>query len=570
MSQFQSKIGVGSLGEVHLVKRNNIQYAMKIVQFDLDDEEQQYDLLNEVHIIKHLESKFLCKSVDCFVNTNDEFCMVFPYAKNGDLLSYIEKNMPGQDIPEETLKDWIAQIALGLLELHSSNIMHRDIKPSNILVLDDGSLQIFDFGMAAKSGERPKRKRSFAGTYDYIAPELAHLKYNNFVDIYSMGISILQIANRKHSKHMTYTNEFQTFAPYYSYQFNDLIWKMLNENPKTRPTAFQLISLDYLSSTKPIQDYFNTLGSIDSAYCMISKSLSIVSYHISKQQRDNHSYLYMHELETLIKQIDQLKFKMNNYQFHAKAYWEEQCPRYDYKLIKKYNQDFNRPDANGLFGQNDPNYKDGKFIYRRIRNDQYRDKPLVWTLKDTFDTSTIVNENTEDNDLDYQSYFMQVDKVISYDIQDSHMFNREEKKRLWLQDSQEYLKNELKNLKIATSGMVDDVKTKCLDIVILSILQFDKRKDIAANIVDQLFLHVKKMHWCCLVGQYQISYNFYIDPLHFLDLEYFGYKVAVFVENYSIFSRIKVEDVRQFVAKQKALEDQIIQQQVISLQINNN
>eukprot|EP00347_Sterkiella_histriomuscorum_P005926 403354737 len=169
----QSKIGVGSLGEVHLVKRNNIEYAMKIVQFDMQDEEQQYDLINEVHIIKHLDAKYLCKSVDCFVNTNDEFCMVFPYAKNGDLLSYIEKNMPGQEIPEETLKDWIAQIALGLLELHLSNIMHRDIKPSNILVLDDGSLQIFDFGMAAKSGERPKRKRSFAGTYDYMAPELA-------------------------------------------------------------------------------------------------------------------------------------------------------------------------------------------------------------------------------------------------------------------------------------------------------------------------------------------------------------------------------------------------------------
>eukprot|EP00347_Sterkiella_histriomuscorum_P008797 403343714 len=54
MNQFNRKIGVGSLGEVHLVQKNNIQYAMKIVQFDMDDEEQQYDLLNEVHIIKHL------------------------------------------------------------------------------------------------------------------------------------------------------------------------------------------------------------------------------------------------------------------------------------------------------------------------------------------------------------------------------------------------------------------------------------------------------------------------------------------------------------------------------------
>eukprot|EP00347_Sterkiella_histriomuscorum_P015243 403357766 len=256
----QSKIGVGSLGEVHLVKRNNIEYAMKIVQFDMQDEEQQYDLINEVHIIKHLDAKYLCKSVDCFVNTNDEFCMVFPYAKNGDLLSYIEKNMPGQEIPEETLKDWIAQIALGLLELHLSNIMHRDIKPSNILVLDDGSLQIFDFGMAAKSGERPKRKRSFAGTYDYMAPELANLKYNNQVDIYSLAISLLQIANKKHSKHMTYIDNFESFAPYYSQQFNDLIWKMLNENPNIRPIHMQMVSMDkVIQATKMKKQYIGEL-----------------------------------------------------------------------------------------------------------------------------------------------------------------------------------------------------------------------------------------------------------------------------------------------------------------------
>eukprot|EP00347_Sterkiella_histriomuscorum_P011807 403371023 len=280
----QSKIGIGSLGEVHLVKRNNIEYAMKIVQFDMDDEEQQYDLLNEVHIIKHLDSKYLCKSVDCFVNTYDEFCMVFPYAKNGDLLSYIEKNMPGQDIPEETLKDWIAQIALGLLELHSSNIMHRDIKPSNILVLDDGSLQIFDFGMAAKSGERPKRKRSFAGTYDYMAPELAHLKYDNYVDIYSLGISILQVANKQYSKHMTYMNKFKNSAPNYSYQFNDLIWKMLNEDPKTRPSAFQIrqaINLD-------TQRYSRHLSNSQSQYFRIQRLIDLEYFIVDRQS----SYMF--------------------------------------------------------------------------------------------------------------------------------------------------------------------------------------------------------------------------------------------------------------------------------------
>eukprot|EP00347_Sterkiella_histriomuscorum_P014367 403361139 len=569
----QSKIGVGSLGEVHLVKRNNIEYAMKIVQFDMQDEEQQYDLINEVHIIKHLDAKYLCKSVDCFVNTNDEFCMVFPYAKNGDLLSYIEKNMPGQEIPEETLKDWIAQIALGLLELHSSNIMHRDIKPSNILVLDDGSLQIFDFGMAAKSGERPKRKRSFAGTYDYMAPELAIFKYDNQVDIYSLAISILQLANRKHSKHMTYANNFKTFAPNYSQQFNDLIWKMMNENPKTRPTAFQLISLDYLSETKPIKEYFSTKGSMDYAYGMINKSLQVISYHVSKQQRDQHSYLYMHEVESLIKQIDQLKSKMNNYQYHAKTYWDELCPRYDFKLIKKFKQDFNSPDVTGFYGINAPYYQEEKRVYRRIINDQYRDKPLVWTVKDQYDTSEKDHDQIQEvNDFEYLSEIMQVDKVISYQISESLLFNRSEKRQLWLQDSQEYLKNELKNVRIINSGMEGEMSSKFKDIAVLSILQHDTRRQIAANIVDQMYEHVEKLYWCCLVGQHQISYNLQLSITHFMDIEYCGFKVLVFVVDLTEDDDyIDLEEAKELHKQQQALEDGIVlQKQLVDIQINKN
>eukprot|EP00347_Sterkiella_histriomuscorum_P016195 403354122 len=543
---------------------------MKIVQFDMEDEEQQYDLLNEVYIIKHLDSKYLCKSVDCFVNTNDEFCMVFPFAKNGDLLSYIEKNMPGEDIPEETLKEWIAQIALGLLELHSSNIMHRDIKPSNILVLDDGSLQIFDFGMAAKSGERPKRKRSFAGTYDYMAPEQALQKYDNQLDIFSLGISLVQIANKQHSRHLPFSDKFETFAPNYSFQFNDLVWKMLNGIPKVRPNAFQIVTLDYLSQTKPIIDYFNDKGSVDYAYGMINQCLKVISFHIGKHQRDNHSYIYMHELETLIKQIDQLKFKLNNYQFHAKAYWDELCPEYDKKLIDKYQIDFNCPNQTGFYGQDYPNYLTDGTVYRRFLNDQYRDKPLVWTVKDAQDTSEIYQDICEQDGRDFQTKITQVDKVITQQvIIDSHKFNREEKRHLWLQDSQEYLKNELENVKILNTGMKDELHKKCLDIIILSVLQNDARKEIAKNVVNQLHMNVEDIHWCCLVGQYQVSYNLYIDIKYFMDIEYLGYKVIVFVENFTVQKMMDLEKVRQLAAKRKALEDQIIFQQVFSLEIKD-
>ncbi|KAL6972500.1 3-phosphoinositide dependent protein kinase-1 [Sarracenia purpurea var. burkii] len=118
---------------------------------------------------------------------------VLSYAKNGELLPYINK-VGSFDL--DCTKFYSGEILVALEYLHNSNVIHRDLKPENILLDENMHIMITDFGSATmykppnerrcKNGmsngcgrgddddedEPRKRKNSFVGTAQYVSPEL--------------------------------------------------------------------------------------------------------------------------------------------------------------------------------------------------------------------------------------------------------------------------------------------------------------------------------------------------------------------------------------------------------------
>lgn len=83
------------------------------------------------------------------------------------------------------------QIIEGIKYIHDNNIIHRDLKLTNIFISFDNIIKIGDFGLASNIYDLNFEE---VGTSSYIAPEILENKeYDNRVDLYSLGVIILEI-----------------------------------------------------------------------------------------------------------------------------------------------------------------------------------------------------------------------------------------------------------------------------------------------------------------------------------------------------------------------------------------
>ena len=90
--------------------------------------------------------------------TQSSSCLVMDLASAGTLNDILDEfredcsnNKKG--LPEDVVKQLIAEIAVALNFLHEKGILYRDLKPSNVLLCGDGHLRLCDFGLAGRLEE---------------------------------------------------------------------------------------------------------------------------------------------------------------------------------------------------------------------------------------------------------------------------------------------------------------------------------------------------------------------------------------------------------------------------------
>ncbi|KAA6388199.1 MAG: putative serine/threonine protein kinase, partial [Streblomastix strix] len=126
--------------------------------------------------------------------------------------------------------EYTAQITRALDHLHSHNVMHRDLKPANILVNQDGTIRLGDFGLSRELND--DYYLTIAGTKVYMAPEVHLLKrMDKSSDIFSLGVIIFQLITGHH--------------PYEADSEEAMIDKIKkNQDPSHRPTTKMILSND--------------------------------------------------------------------------------------------------------------------------------------------------------------------------------------------------------------------------------------------------------------------------------------------------------------------------------------
>jgi serine/threonine-protein kinase len=133
--------------------------------------------------------------------------LVMEFLDGETLASLLEKRKP---LTEPEAVSYASRICDALEYLHTNGITHRDLKPQNIMVCRDGSLRLFDFGIARVDQARRLTFVGFTpamGTPDYMAPEqVKGRRGDHRTDIYSLGAILYEMA--------TGSTLFQGESPY--------------------------------------------------------------------------------------------------------------------------------------------------------------------------------------------------------------------------------------------------------------------------------------------------------------------------------------------------------------------
>lgn len=191
-------LGEGGFGRVYSgVLEDGTKVAVKVLK--RDDHQGGREFLAEVEMLSRLHHRNLVKLIGICIEERSR-CLVYELIPNGS----VESHLHGVD-KETAPLNWGARMkialgaARGLAYLHedsSPRVIHRDFKSSNILLEDDFTPKVSDFGLARTALDEENRHIStrVMGTFGYVAPEYAmtgHLLVKS--DVYSYGVVLLEL-----------------------------------------------------------------------------------------------------------------------------------------------------------------------------------------------------------------------------------------------------------------------------------------------------------------------------------------------------------------------------------------
>ena len=195
----------GKDGEVYSVVPNNDaeEYAVKRINLMLNS--GNFTIKHDFIIKKTIkEIKFLKTLKDSSPiidfkealyaeNTYKYLYIKTELCNGGDLFDYINNHA----MNENKVKDWTRQILDAIKSCHDNQIAHIDIKPENLVLKNENTLKLIDFGLAEKFDDMCGLQVA-TGTPSYWAPEVCLIspkynvspKYNEKVDIWSAGATV--------------------------------------------------------------------------------------------------------------------------------------------------------------------------------------------------------------------------------------------------------------------------------------------------------------------------------------------------------------------------------------------
>lgn len=251
-------IGIGGMATVYgaydLVTGRSV--AIKMMSKKLEHNAKQISLfVNESTALSLLSHPNIVQVYNTAI-TNSTKYIIMEYVDGITLKKHIDHRGA---LPEREVLYYATQILSALDYIHSKGIVHCDIKPQNIILLQNGSIKVADFGIArldAMLDHSGEKSDVALGTVYYVSPEQAQGKAPRAEsDLYSLGVMLYEaMTNRLPFYHESATEVAKmqisreptppsVYRPDISVGLEQIILRAMEKNPKKRyATATEMLT----------------------------------------------------------------------------------------------------------------------------------------------------------------------------------------------------------------------------------------------------------------------------------------------------------------------------------------
>lgn len=248
-------IGTGGMSTVYLAMHEQLheKRAVKEIRYGGDNlqELEWQRLIAEIHILKKLKHPSLPTIMDV-IQKGKNILVVMEYIEGITLQEKIQK----EGVMSEKEGRAVARQLVGVLRyLHNREppVVHRDIKPSNLMLREDGSLVLLDFGTAREGRGGRSRDTICLGTRGYAAPEQyrSDAQTDERTDIYCVGTTLYHLLTGKSPAEPPYKMySIRRWNSQLSEGFEKIILKCTRENPKERYQNCDVLLADLMQLEK--------------------------------------------------------------------------------------------------------------------------------------------------------------------------------------------------------------------------------------------------------------------------------------------------------------------------------
>ncbi|EER97120.1 serine/threonine-protein kinase STY17 [Sorghum bicolor] len=192
--KFGNKVASGSYGDLYRGTYCSQDVAIKVLKPERINADMQREFAQEVYIMRKVRHKNVVQFIGASTKPPN-LCIITEFMSSGSVYDYLHKHKGVFKLP--ALVGVAMDVSKGMNYLHQNNIIHRDLKTANLLMDENGTVKVADFGVArvkAQSGVMTAE----TGTYRWMAPEvIEHKPYDHKADVFSFGILLWELLTGK-------------------------------------------------------------------------------------------------------------------------------------------------------------------------------------------------------------------------------------------------------------------------------------------------------------------------------------------------------------------------------------